>query len=161
MAHVAIDDHSRLSFTQIHPNEKATSAVAYLKATCRWYRHQGRARHDRHGVRYKSRAFAKACKTLKIQASEQNHTRSKPTTMSASFRPPCANGRMRAYKTSNQRAVGLPCGAISTIGVAPRRHKRSPPNQSSPLKPGQPVAAPQPVEGNPKYRSAGVSLENR
>lgn len=26
--HVAIDDHSRLSFSQIHPNEKAVSAVA-------------------------------------------------------------------------------------------------------------------------------------
>ena len=36
--HVAIDDHSRLSFTQIHPDEKAVSAVAHLKAALAWYR---------------------------------------------------------------------------------------------------------------------------
>ena len=29
--HVAIDDHSRLAFTQIHPDEKAVSAIAHLK----------------------------------------------------------------------------------------------------------------------------------
>ena len=31
--HVCIDDASRLSFTQILPDEKATSAVAHLKAS--------------------------------------------------------------------------------------------------------------------------------
>lgn len=30
--HVAIDDHSRLSFNQFHPDEKAVSAIAHLRA---------------------------------------------------------------------------------------------------------------------------------
>jgi len=39
--HVCIDDASRLSFTQIHPNEKAVSAVAHLKAAVAWYASMG------------------------------------------------------------------------------------------------------------------------
>jgi transposase len=35
--HVCIDDTSRLSFTQIHPDEKAVSAVAHLRAAVAWY----------------------------------------------------------------------------------------------------------------------------
>jgi len=111
--HVAIDDHSRLSFSQIHPNEKAVSAVRHLKATVAWYRELGvtveRIMTD-NGSCYKSRAFAKACKSLKIK-----HIRTKPYT-------PKTNGKAerfiqtalrewayaRAYQTSDQRAADLP-----------------------------------------------------
>lgn len=111
--HVAIDDHSRLSFSQIYPNEKAVSAVAHLKAACRWYRKLGvrvaRVMTD-NGSCYKSRAFAKACRDLKIK-----HIRTKPYT-------PKTNGKAerfiqtalrewayaRAYNTSDERAADLP-----------------------------------------------------
>ena len=39
--HVAIDDHSRLSFTRIHEDEKAVSAIAHLKDAVAWYRRMG------------------------------------------------------------------------------------------------------------------------
>lgn len=111
--HVAIDDHSRLSFTQIHPNEKATSAVAHLKAAVAWYRSLGvkveRIMTD-NGSCYKSKDFAKACKNLGLK-----HIRTKPYT-------PKTNGKAerfiqtalrewayaRAYQTSDQRAADLP-----------------------------------------------------
>lgn len=111
--HVAIDDHSRLSFSQIHPNEKAVSAVRHLKATVAWYRKLGvtveRVMTD-NGSCYKSHAFAKACRDLKIK-----HIRTKPYT-------PKTNGKAerfiqtalrewayaRAYETSDQRAADLP-----------------------------------------------------
>ena len=32
--HVCVDDASRLAFTEIHPDEKALSAIAFLKALC-------------------------------------------------------------------------------------------------------------------------------
>jgi hypothetical protein len=38
---VCIDDASRLSFTQIHPDEKALSAIAHLKAAVAWYASMG------------------------------------------------------------------------------------------------------------------------
>jgi len=111
--HVAIDDHSRLSFSQIHPNEKATSAVAHLKAAVAWYRKLGvkveRVMTD-NGACYKSKDFAKACRDLKIK-----HIRTKPYT-------PKTNGKAerfiqtalrewayaRAYNTSQERAADLP-----------------------------------------------------
>jgi transposase InsO family protein len=111
--HVAIDDHSRLSFSQIHLNEKAVSAVRHLKATVAWYRKLGvtveRVMTD-NGSCYKSHAFAKACRDLKIK-----HIRTKPYT-------PKTNGKAerfiqtalrewayaRAYETSDQRAADLP-----------------------------------------------------
>jgi transposase len=40
-AHVAIDDHSRIAFSQIRPNEKATSAIAFLEAAVAYYRSLG------------------------------------------------------------------------------------------------------------------------
>lgn len=111
--HVAIDDHSRLSFSQIHPNEKAVSAVRHLKAAVAWYKSLGvkveRVMTD-NGSCYKSRAFARACKRLKLK-----HIRTKPYT-------PKTNGKAerfiqtalrewayaRAYETSDQRAADLP-----------------------------------------------------
>lgn len=111
--HVAIDDNSRLSFSRIHPDEKAVSAVAHLEAAIAWYASLGvtvtRIMTD-NGSCYRSRAFAKACKNLRLK-----HIRTKPYT-------PKTNGKAerfiqtalrewayaRAYRTSDQRADHLP-----------------------------------------------------
>lgn len=111
--HVCIDDHSRLSFTQIHSNEKAVSAVAHLKAAVAWYQRLGirveRVMTD-NGACYTSHAFAAACTELGLR-----HIRTKPYT-------PRTNGKAerfiqtalrewayaRAYQTSDQRAAHLP-----------------------------------------------------
>lgn len=111
--HVCIDDHSRLSFTQIHPDEKAVSAVAHLRAAVHWYASMGvkvsRVMTD-NGSCYKSRAFKAACADLGLK-----HIRTKPYT-------PRTNGKAerfiqtalrewayaRAYQTSNDRAADLP-----------------------------------------------------
>lgn len=111
--HVCIDDASRLSFTQIHADEKAVSAVAHLRAAVAWYASLG-VRVERvmtdNGSCYKSRDFAAACAELGLR-----HIRTKPYT-------PKTNGKAerfiqtalrewayaRAYDTSDQRAADLP-----------------------------------------------------
>lgn len=111
--HVAIDDHSRVSFAQIYSNEQASSAAAHLKAAAAYYKSLGvkiaRVMTD-NGPCYRSNAFARACKDLKI-----NHIRTKSYT-------PKTNGKAerfiqtalrewayaRAYETSDQRAADLP-----------------------------------------------------
>ncbi len=111
--HVCIDDASRIAFSQIKPNEKQQSAVAFLKAAVAYYKSLGvkvaRIMTD-NGSCYKSRAFARACKRIKLK-----HIRTKPYT-------PKTNGKAerfiqtalrewayaQAYPTSDHRAEELP-----------------------------------------------------
>lgn len=111
--HVCVDDASRIAFTDIHPDEKKESAVAFLKAAVAYYRMLGvtinRVMTDNGGC-YKSKLFAAACAQLGLK-----HIRTKPYT-------PRTNGKAerfiqtairewayaRAYQTSRQRAEHLP-----------------------------------------------------
>ncbi len=111
--HVCIDDHSRIAVSQILPDEKKASAVAFLKAAVAYYQSLGitveRVMTD-NGACYKSFAFKDACKQLRIR-----HIRTKPYT-------PKTNGKAerfiqtalrewayaRAYPTSDRRAQHLP-----------------------------------------------------
>jgi transposase InsO family protein len=111
--HVCIDDNSRLSFTQIHPDEKAVSAITHLRAAVAWYASIGvkveRVMTD-NGSCYKSTAFKAVCTELAIR-----HIRTKPYT-------PKTNAKAerfiqtalkewayaRSYETSQQRAQDLP-----------------------------------------------------
>ena len=111
--HVCIDDNSRVAFVQIMPDERKESAVAFLLAAFAYYASLGvtveRVMTD-NGSCYRSRAFAKTCKSLGLR-----HLRTKPYT-------PKTNGKAerfiqtairewayaRAYKTSDQRAQELP-----------------------------------------------------
>jgi len=74
--HVCIDDASRVAFTRIMPDEKAVSAIAFFKAAVAYYASFGvkvaRVMTD-NGSAYKSFAFARACRRLKIK-----HIRTKP-----------------------------------------------------------------------------------
>jgi transposase InsO family protein len=111
--HIAIDDASRIAFTGIHPDEKAPSAIACLRAAVAYYQGLGitvtRVMTD-NGSCYKAKLFAAACKDLKLK-----HIRTKPCT-------PKTNGKAerfiqtalrewayaRAYDTSDQRKSCLP-----------------------------------------------------
>lgn len=111
--HVAIDDASRLAFCQIWPDEKKESAAAFLQAAVAYYRSLGvkvSGIMTDNGSCYRSRAFAKICKRLRLK-----HIFTKP------YRPQ-TNGKAerfiqtalrewayaRAYDTSDQRANDLP-----------------------------------------------------
>ncbi|MGL4236567.1 IS481 family transposase [Tabrizicola sp.] len=111
--HIAIDDASRIAVTGIHPDEKAVSAIACLRAALAYYESLGitvtRVMTD-NGSCYKSFAFAAACKDLGLK-----HIRTKPYT-------PKTNGKAerfiqtalrewayaRAHDTSDQRKAHLP-----------------------------------------------------
>ena len=111
--HVCIDDASRVAFSQILPNERKESAVAFLEAAVAYYAGLGvtvsRVMTD-NGSCYRSKAFAKACRDLGLK-----HIRTKPYT-------PKTNGKAErfiqttlrewayaiAYPTSVHRAAELP-----------------------------------------------------
>lgn len=111
--HVCIDDASRVAFSQILPDEKKQSAIAFLKAALAYYASLGvavqRVMTD-NGSCYKSFAFREACRDLGLR-----HIRTKPYT-------PKTNGKAerfiqtalrewayaRAYPNSQRRAEELP-----------------------------------------------------
>ncbi len=111
--HVAIDDHSRVAFSQIKPSEKKEPAVAHLKAAVAYYRRLGitveRVMTD-NGSCYRSKLWASTCRDLGIK-----HIRTKPYT-------PQTNGKAErfiqtairewayatAFETSDQRREELP-----------------------------------------------------
>ena len=68
--HVAIDDHSRIAFSQILPDQKASSAVAFLRAAVDYYARLGisisRVLTD-NGPCYRSGRFRRLCHHLGIR----------------------------------------------------------------------------------------------
>jgi transposase InsO family protein len=68
--HVAIDDHSRLAFSQFYPDERAPSVAAFLRAAVAFYQRFGipirRVLTD-NAPCYYSRLFAAACRQLGIR----------------------------------------------------------------------------------------------
>src|SRR6202167_1764603 len=111
--HLAIDDHSRLAYSEILPDETRDSCLRFLFGALRFFRSLGvkveRVMTD-NGSSFRSRRYAKALRRLRVK-----HLRTKPYT-------PKTNGKAerfvqtslrewayaRAYDTSQQRAAELP-----------------------------------------------------
>ena len=111
-AHVAIDDHSRVAFSALHPDETGRSACLALLQALRYYAGLGihfcRLLTD-NGACYRSKHFQKLCRRLGLK-----HLRTKPYT-------PQTNGKAerfiqtalrewayaRSYDSSEQRAEHL------------------------------------------------------
>ncbi len=111
--HLAIDDHSRVAYSEIFPDEKRRSCLRFLFNALRFFRAHDvevqRIMTD-NGTSFRSRRYAKALRLLKIK-----HLRTKPYT-------PKTNGKAerfvqtslrewayaQAYLTSDHRAQHLP-----------------------------------------------------
>jgi transposase InsO family protein len=110
--HIAVDDYSRLAYAEVLADEKALTAVGFLRRAVAFY--------DRHGIQverlltdngsaYRSRLHALACRTLRIR-----HLRTRP------YRPQ-TNGKAERfirtllagwaygaiYRSSNERTAAL------------------------------------------------------
>jgi transposase InsO family protein len=74
--HVAIDDHSRMAFTQILPDQKTHTTIAFLKDAVDFFARHGirvRALLTDNGSSYRSHHFRRACGELGLQ-----HRRTRP-----------------------------------------------------------------------------------
>jgi transposase InsO family protein len=68
--HVAIDDHSRVGFSQNYPDETVPSAIAFLRAAVAYYADLGvtiRRLLTDNGGAYRSKLFADVCRELDIK----------------------------------------------------------------------------------------------
>jgi transposase InsO family protein len=110
--HIAVDDHSRLAYAEVLPDEKATTAVGFLRRAVAFYRRYGigvEAILSDNGGAYISVVHALACRHLQIK-----HLRSRP------YRPQ-TNGKAERfirtllagwahgaiYRSSNERTAAL------------------------------------------------------
>ena len=110
--HVAIDDCSRLAYAEVLPNERAATAVGFLRRARSFYRRHGIEVEELltdNGSAYVSIAHAAACRALGIR-----HLRTRP------YRPQ-TNGKAERfirtmlggwaygaiYRTSNERTAAL------------------------------------------------------
>ena len=86
--HVAIDDHSRMAFTQLLPDQKAETTIAFLNSAVDFFARHGigvRALLTDNGSSYRSRQFRQACQQMAIK-----HSRTKPYT-------PRTNGKAERF----------------------------------------------------------------
>jgi transposase InsO family protein len=110
---VAVDDHSRIAFTQIYPDERKESAVAFLRAAQAYYRQLGitiqRLLTD-NGPAFHSNAFFDACHALgithKFTRAYRPQTNGKAERFIQSALREWAYGR--AYTHSDDRRAALP-----------------------------------------------------
>ena len=82
--HLAIDDHSRLAYSEILPDEKRASCLRFLFNALRFFRRHGvkveRVMTD-NGVSFRSLRYAKAMRRLGVK-----HLRTKPYLCGATIR---------------------------------------------------------------------------
>ncbi|MDB5438884.1 MAG: family transposase [Caulobacteraceae bacterium] len=86
--HVCIDDASRIAFSQVLPDEKKQSAMAFLKAAIAYYANLGvtvTGVMADNGACYKTHAFRDLCRELGLK-----HIRTKPYT-------PKTNGKAERF----------------------------------------------------------------
>jgi transposase InsO family protein len=99
--HIAIDDCTRLAYAEVLPDERATSAIAFLRRAVAFYRRHGvtveRLLTD-NGSAYRSSIHAIACRTLGIR-----HLRTRP-------RRPQTNGK--AERLIRTMLAGWAYGAL-------------------------------------------------
>jgi transposase InsO family protein len=111
--HIAIDDHSRLAFAAMYPDQTERSSTHFLAAATAWFRQPGiqprRVLTD-NGPCYKAHRFARTCVQLGLK-----HRRTRPYT-------PRTNGKAerfiqtairewayaRTYQNSVERTASLP-----------------------------------------------------
>ena len=110
--HIAVDDHSRLAYAEVLPDEKATTAAGFLRRAVAFYRRYGirvEAILSDNGPAYISVVHALACRRLQIK-----HLRTRP------YRPQ-TNGKAerfirtllagwaygRIYGSSRERSAAL------------------------------------------------------
>jgi transposase InsO family protein len=86
--HIAIDDASRLAYAEVLPDERATTAIGFLRRAVAFFQRHGMKVQELltdNGSAYKSAVHAIACKTLGIR-----HLRTRP-------RRPQTNGKAERF----------------------------------------------------------------
>ncbi len=111
--HICIDDHSRVAYAEVLPDERKETAVAFLRRAAAWFRRFGitlkRVLTD-NGSCYRSKLWHETCDALRIKVKKTRprrpQTNGKAERFIQTLLREWAYGR--AYATSNDRMDVLP-----------------------------------------------------
>ena len=121
--HVAIDDASRLAYTEILPDERKASAIAFLERALAWFMRHGvsveRIMTD-NGSAYRSHDFRAACTSAGVR-----HLRTKPYT-------PRTNGKAERFLQTVMRECAYARAFRSSQGACRRPAPLAAPLQHAP-----------------------------
>jgi transposase InsO family protein len=110
--HVAVDDYSRLAYAEVLPDEKATTAISFLRRAIAFYRRHGitveRVLTD-NGSAYVSTVHALACRQLGIRHSRTRPYRPQTNGKAERFIRTLINGWAYGaiYRSSQERTAAL------------------------------------------------------
>jgi transposase InsO family protein len=110
--HIAIDDCTRLAYAEVLPDERATSAIAFLRRALAFYRGHGiqveRILTD-NGSAYRSTVHALACRALGIRHLRTQPRRPQTNGKAERFIPAMLGGWAYGgpYRTSAERTLAL------------------------------------------------------
>jgi transposase InsO family protein len=130
--HTVIDDHSRVAYAEIHPDEKAETASRVLRTAVAWFADRGvlveRVLSD-NGAAYRSLAWRDTCTELAITPKRTRPYRPQTNGKIERFHRTLADGwaYARYYHSDNARRTALPTWlhfynhhrAHSAIGAVP------------------------------------------
>ena len=115
--HVAVDDHSRLAFTRILPDQKTDSTIAFLKEAVDFFARHGitvRALLTDNGSSYRAHQFRQACLQMGLK-----HRRTRPYS-------PQTNGKAERFIQTALRewayAMHWPDSQQRNLALAPWTH---------------------------------------
>ena len=109
--HLAIDDHSRVAYLEILPDEKRRSCLSFIFNALRFFRTHGVRVHrvmTDNGTSFRSYRYAKALRMLKIK-----HIRTKPYT-------PKTKGKAERFVQTALKGMGL-CSGLRYLRSARRQ----------------------------------------
>ena len=110
--HIAVDDYSRLAYAEVLPDEKATTAIGFLRRAISYYQRYGiqveRILTD-NGSCYRSTRHALACRALRVRHSRTRPYRPQTNGKAERFIRTLVNGWAYGaiYRTSQERTTAL------------------------------------------------------
>jgi transposase InsO family protein len=108
--HAAVDDHSRLAYAEIHPDEQGATAAGFLERAVAWYATRGitiqRVLTDNGGC-YRSHLWRDTCQSLGIAPRRTRPYRPQTNGRSSGSTAPCSpSGSTGGSTPANQPAAG-------------------------------------------------------
>jgi transposase len=124
--HTVVDDHSRVTYTEIRDDEKAVTAIDVLRNAVAWFTARGvtveRVLSD-NGSAYKSYAWRDACTELGIRPKKTDPTARRPTAKSSVSIAPSTTAGPSPVTTTAKTPAGRPyrpsCIITTTTGPTP------------------------------------------